>query len=86
MAPLAPLAVGSGSGLLRFIRYAFMPNHLGYCGGRSSEVLLEHGSEGRADGREGIIPEAHDPWVVEGPLDGIEGVDEDALPRGGAPD
>jgi hypothetical protein len=48
---VAPLAVGSGSGLLRFIRYAFMPNHLGYCGGRSSEVLLEHGSEGRADGR-----------------------------------
>ena len=28
-----------------------MPNHLGYCGGRSSEVLLEHGSEGRADSR-----------------------------------
>ena len=37
--------------MLRFIRYAFMPNHLGYCGGRSSEVLLEHGSEGRADSR-----------------------------------
>ena len=51
MAPLAPPALGSGSGLLRFIRYAFMPNHLGYCGGRSSEVLLEHGSEGRADSR-----------------------------------
>jgi Family of unknown function (DUF6390) len=51
MVALAPPAVGSGSGLLRFIRYAFMPNHLGYCGGTSSDVLLEHGSEGRADGR-----------------------------------
>ncbi len=51
MAPLAPPAVGAGSGLLRFIRYAFMPNHLGYCGGRSSEVLLEHGAESRADDR-----------------------------------
>ena len=51
MASLAPPAVGSASGLLRFIRYAFMPNHLGYCGGRSSEVLLEHASEGRADSR-----------------------------------
>ena len=51
MASLAPPTVGEGSGLLRFIRYAFMPNHLGYCGGRSSEVLLEHGSDGRADGR-----------------------------------
>ena len=44
-------AVGSGSGLLRFIRYAFMPNHLGYCGGNDNEVLLEHASEGRADRR-----------------------------------
>ena len=44
-------AVGSGSGLLRFIRYAFMPNHLGYCGGNDNEVLLEHASEGRADER-----------------------------------
>jgi hydrogenase maturation factor len=51
VAPLATPAVGSHSGLVRFIRYAFMPNHLGYCGGRSSEVLLEHGSEGRADSR-----------------------------------
>ena len=51
MAPLASATVGSHSGLLRFIRYAFMPNHLGYCGGRHSEVLLEHGSEGRADSR-----------------------------------
>ncbi len=37
--------------MVRFIRYAFMPNHLGYCGGRASEVLLEHASEGRADSR-----------------------------------
>jgi hypothetical protein len=47
----ATAGVASASGLVRFIRYAFMPNHLGYCGGGHAEVLLEHGSEGRADDR-----------------------------------
>jgi hypothetical protein len=37
--------------LLRFIRYAFMPNHLGYCGGNENEVLLEHAAAGRPDAR-----------------------------------
>src|SRR5918911_4540673 len=46
-APTAPLT----SGLLLFIRYAFMPNHLGYCGGDENDVLLEHAVEGRPDPR-----------------------------------
>ncbi len=39
------------SGLLLFIRYAFMPNHLGYCGGNDEEVLFEHATTGQADSR-----------------------------------
>ncbi|HEV2811279.1 MAG TPA: DUF6390 family protein [Acidimicrobiales bacterium] len=39
------------SGLLSFIRYAFMPNHLGYCGGNSQEVLFEHAAAGQSDQR-----------------------------------
>ena len=39
------------SGLLLFIRYAFMPNHLGYCGGNESEVLFEHAASGHHDPR-----------------------------------
>jgi len=39
------------SGLLSFIRYAFMPNHLGYCGGDDAEVLFEHATESRSDTR-----------------------------------
>jgi hypothetical protein len=39
------------SGLLSFIRYAFMPNHLGYCGGTHHEVLLEHAAAGQPDRR-----------------------------------
>ncbi len=39
------------SGLLLFIRYAFMPNHLGYCGGNENELLLEHAAAGQADRR-----------------------------------
>ncbi len=39
------------SGLLLFIRYAFMPNHLGYCGGNDQEVLFEHATTGQADPR-----------------------------------
>ena len=37
------------SGLLAFIRYGFMPNHLGYCGGNDQDLLFEHAVEGRAD-------------------------------------
>jgi len=50
--PAAP-AVAPTSGLLLFIRYAFMPNHLGYCGGNENEVLFEHATDGRADPRLG---------------------------------
>lgn len=39
------------SGLLSFIRYAFMPNHLGYCGGAQHEVLFEHAAAGQSDRR-----------------------------------
>ncbi len=39
------------SGLLLFIRYAFMPNHLGYCGGNDQEVLFEHATAGQPDPR-----------------------------------
>lgn len=39
------------SGLLLFIRYAFMPNNLGYCGGNENEILFEHAVEGRSDPR-----------------------------------
>ncbi|MDQ3896307.1 MAG: DUF6390 family protein [Actinomycetota bacterium] len=48
--PAAPPAAPT-SGLLLFIRYAFMPNHLGYCGGDDNDVLLEHAVEGRPDPR-----------------------------------
>ena len=48
--PATPLAAPT-SGLLLFIRYAFMPNHLGYCGGNENDVLLEHAVEGRPDPR-----------------------------------
>ncbi len=48
-----PTAPASASGLLLFIRYAFMPNHLGYCGGNENEILLEHAVEGRPDPRLG---------------------------------
>ncbi len=48
--PPAPTAAPA-SGLLLFIRYAFMPNHLGYCGGNDNDTLLEHAVEGRPDPR-----------------------------------
>jgi hydrogenase maturation factor len=38
------------AGSLRFIRYAFMPNHLRYCGGDDNRTLLEYGTEGTVDG------------------------------------
>lgn len=37
-------------GAQRFLRYAFMPNRLGYCGGEEHGALLEYGVEGRSDG------------------------------------
>ena len=42
------------SGLLAFIRYGFMPNHLGYCGGNDQDVLFEHAVTGRAE--RGLAP------------------------------
>jgi hypothetical protein len=37
-------------GTLRFIRYAFMPNRLRYCGGDDNRTLFEYGVEGVSDG------------------------------------
>jgi len=51
----AALHASPTSGLLLFIRYAFMPNHLGYCGGNENEVLFEHATDGRADPRLGRL-------------------------------
>ncbi len=48
---MAVTAPSPTSGLLLFIRYAFMPNHLGYCGGNDTEVLFEHATDGRSDNR-----------------------------------
>ncbi len=48
---MGPVSTVSSSGLLLFIRYAFMPNHLGYCGGNENELLLEHAATGQADPR-----------------------------------
>ena len=38
------------SGMLRFIRYAFMPNRLRYCGGDDNSALFEYGIEHAVDG------------------------------------
>ncbi|MGI8659018.1 MAG: DUF6390 family protein [Candidatus Limnocylindria bacterium] len=43
-APRAPL-----EGTLRFIRYAFMPNRLQYCGGDENRTLLDYATEGVTD-------------------------------------
>jgi hypothetical protein len=45
----APLA-----GSLRFVRYAFMPNRLRYCGGDENRTLFEYGTEHVVDG--GLAP------------------------------
>ena len=37
--------------MVRFIRYAFMPNHLGYCGGTENELLLEQAASGDVERR-----------------------------------
>src|ERR1700736_1978001 len=42
------------SGSLRFIRYAFMPNRLRYCGGDDNRTLFEYGIESTVDG--GLTP------------------------------
>src|SRR4051794_22945599 len=44
-APRQPLA-----GTLRFIRYAFMPNRLRYCGSDDNSTLFGYGIEGVVDG------------------------------------
>jgi hypothetical protein len=49
--PVGAPSLAPPSGLLLFIRYAFMPNHLGYCGGNDQEVLFEHATDGRPDPR-----------------------------------
>lgn len=46
-------AIPATDGCLDFIRYGFMPNHLGYCGGNENEVLFEHATDGRSDARLG---------------------------------
>jgi hypothetical protein len=42
-------ALKPASGLLLFIQYGFMPNHLGYCGGNENQLLLEHAAAKDAD-------------------------------------
>ncbi|CAN5148271.1 DUF6390 family protein [soil metagenome] len=49
-----PSLAEATSGLLLFIRYGFMPNHLGYCGGNDNEALFEHAVTGQATG--GLAP------------------------------
>lgn len=51
MPPVHLDAPAAASGLLAFIRYGFMPNHLGYCGGNDNDVLFEHAVERRPDPR-----------------------------------
>ena len=46
--PPAPAAVLDGP--LLFIRYAFMPNRLAYCGGDDNRALLEYARAGVVDG------------------------------------
>jgi hypothetical protein len=38
------------SGMVRFIRYGFMPNRLRYCGGDENQLLFEHAVEKVVDG------------------------------------
>lgn len=38
------------SGMLRFIRYGFMPNRLRYCGGDENRLLFDHAVEQVVDG------------------------------------
>ena len=45
----APLASGTGSGPLRFARYAYPPNRLGLCGPADAPALLEGAAAGAED-------------------------------------
>src|SRR5258708_5759160 len=45
LVPEPPLA-----GMLRFIRYGFMPNRLRYCGGDENRLLFDHAVEQVVDG------------------------------------
>jgi hypothetical protein len=42
------VVTAGSAGIALFIRYAFMPNHLGYCGGNQNELLLEQAATGQA--------------------------------------
>ncbi|MBI3976752.1 MAG: hypothetical protein HY331_01075 [Chloroflexi bacterium] len=48
------LASPAIAGMLQFVRYAFMPNRLRYCGGDDNRTLFEYGIAGAADG--GLTP------------------------------
>lgn len=50
----ATTARGSLNGMLLFIRYAFMPNLLRYCGGDDNTTLFQHAIAGETDG--GVPP------------------------------
>jgi hydrogenase maturation factor len=55
VAPERPTPPASGlAGPLRFVRYAFMPNRLRYCGGDDNRTLFEYGVERVVDG--GLAP------------------------------
>jgi hypothetical protein len=43
------LQISPLEGTLRFIRYAFMPNRLRYCGGDDNHTLFEYGTDGVSD-------------------------------------
>jgi hypothetical protein len=46
---IAAPPAASLSGLLRFARYAFMPNRLGYCGGEDNRALYDYAVTATAD-------------------------------------
>jgi len=46
---IAPPAASPLAGTLRFIRYAFMPNRLQYCGGDDNRTLLQYATAGVTD-------------------------------------
>lgn len=50
MTVASPVAASPLSGMLRFIRYGFMPNRLRYCGGDDNHTLFEYGIEQVVDG------------------------------------
>ena len=54
MSGLALTEPGSLAGMLRFVRYGFMPNRLRYCGPDENRTLLQYTLEGVSDG--GLTP------------------------------